>query len=575
MTKSDLSWRSQPEFAGSQACRKCHLDQFESHLETVHSRALEEVVAANEPPDATFDDPSTSRRYTTEHVGGQLFHEVNLLLPDGRAMRQTRFPVRYRIGSGHFGRGYLVAADGFLVESPISWFESTGKWGLSPGFEGLRQIPFGRTIPEGCLVCHSGHLERSTVSDLRMRIVEPAIGCERCHGPGQAHINRENSGTAREDRGDRAIVNPRRLPRRQAEAVCHQCHSQGDVRVAARGVRPEDFVAGELVDGYRHDYLLRLPRKAMQVVGHVGQLARSTCYLASETLTCVTCHDPHAPVAAEDRAGHYRSVCLTCHAESACRLSPSQRLEQRQNDCAACHMPKLDTEIPHAAFTHHQIGRHPLAAEPEAAEGGERLVALFDVDALSEGDRQRSLGLALREVLQIPRAAELSMPEKQQISLRAERILSALPEESIDAAVERALAVLYLMQGRVHEAEAAARRALNFANLDSSQKIGALNIIAGICLKQDRLTEAVEYFTELTRLRRNAEDWNGLGACQADLNNTEAAIRALESSRLIDPDSLTPCQILIGLHHSRGETAAEQRMREEVERLKARGTRAR
>jgi hypothetical protein len=47
--------------------------------------------------------------------------------------------------------------------------------------------------------------------------------------------------------------------------------------------------------------------------------------------------------------------------------------------------------------------------------------------------------------------------------------------------------------------EAAARRALNFTNLDSSQKIGTLNIIAGICLQQDRLPEAVEYFTVLTR----------------------------------------------------------------------------
>jgi hypothetical protein len=571
--EADLTWRSQPEFAGSQACRKCHADQYESHLETAHSRALQEVVPESEPPDATFDDPLAGRRYRVAHVDGQLVHEVSLLLPGGESQLQTRFPMRYRIGSGHFGRGYLAATDGFLVESPISWFETTEKWGVSPGFENPRSVPFGRTIPEGCLICHSGRVDRSTISDLRMRIVEAGVGCERCHGPGKAHVERETAG-ANDGASGRAIVNPRRLPRKQAEAVCHQCHRQGDIGVAARGARPAGFVPGEVVESYRHDYLLRTPRKAMQVVGHVGQLSRSACYRQSETLTCVTCHAPHLSIAPEDRADHYRSVCLTCHAESACRVALPQRLEQ-QNDCTACHMPRLDTDIPHAAFTHHQIGRHPLPAEPVVTGGAERLVALFDLEALSEGDRQRSQGLALRELLQTDKVSALSVVERQEIAARAEKLLTELPQESVDAAVERALAIIYRLQGRVHLAEAAAHRALLQADLNSSEKIGALNIIAGICMRQDRLSEAVAYFTELTRLRRSADDWNCLGACQADLNNSADAVRTLEMSRTIDPDSLTPCQMLVGLYRSRGDIAAEQRMLVEVERLKGRGKIAR
>jgi predicted CXXCH cytochrome family protein len=572
LTEADLKWQSQPEFVGSRACQKCHADQFESYFETAHSRALQEVVAADEPPDATFDDPAAGRRYHTEHADGQLFHETRMLLPDGTSCLQSRFPVRYRMGSGHFGRGYLVAADGFLLESPISWYNRTERWEVSPGFEDGRRNPFGRTVPEGCLFCHSGHVERSTVSSVRMRIVEPAIGCERCHGPGKEHVERELAGLRDDGVAHRAIVSPGRLPRRRVEAICHQCHLEGDIRVAARGAHPDRFLPGELVENYHHDYLLRTPRQAMQVVGHVGQLARSACYMHSETLTCVTCHDPHASVAPEDRTAHYRSVCLSCHTDSACRLTPSERQEQRQNDCAACHMPLLDTNIPHTAFTHHQIGRHPLKQKIDVTEGAERLVPLFDLDALSDGDRQRSLGLALREILTHAKAGGLSGPEREEIAARAEKMLIELPEEFVDSAVESSLAVLFRLQSRDGDAEVAARRTLEFEDLDTAPKIAALTVIAGICLDHNRLPEAARNFAELTRLWRNSEDWTCLGACLASLDDTDNAIRTLEKSRTIDPESLATCELLAGLYRSRGDTVAEERMRTEIDRLKRRGT---
>ncbi|MGE5193124.1 MAG: cytochrome c3 family protein, partial [Deltaproteobacteria bacterium] len=428
-TEVAVEWRVQPEFVGSQACRKCHPDQFESYLETPHSRALAEVVAADEPADAVFDDPATGRRYRTTRWDGELIHEVSLLLDDGTESLQTRLPVRYRFGSGHFGRGYLVATDGFLVESPISWFESRQAWALSPGFEGPNRMPFGRTVPEGCLFCHSGHVERSTLSDLRMRIIEPSIGCERCHGPGKVHVEQESAAAGERAAAQRAIVNPRRLSRKLSEAICHQCHLQGDIRVPGRDVHAEGFRAGEALEKYRQEYLIRKPRTAMQVVGHVGQLARSACYKNSDTLSCVTCHDPHAATAPEDRADHYRTVCLSCHQDEQCRLGLPQRMQERQNDCAACHMPSRATEMPHVAFTHHQIGKHPLEDETPPADSADRLVPLFDSAALSEPDRRRSLGLAWQELLISPKAGRMTRSEMLQIGRRAEQILTTLPAE--------------------------------------------------------------------------------------------------------------------------------------------------
>ena len=408
------------------------------------------------------------------HRGGRLIHEVSLLLADGSELLQTQFPVRYRFGSGHFGRGYLAQLNGFLVESPISWFESRQTWGLSPGFEGPNQLPFGRSIPEFCLFCHSGHFERSTVSDMRMRVIEPSIGCERCHGPGKAHLDQQAASHANNAVADgHGIVNPRRLTRKLAEAICHQCHLQGDVRVPARGRRAADFHPGEPLEKYRQEYAVRKPRAEMQVVGHVGQLAQSACYRASDALKCTTCHDPHTPIAPENRADHYRTVCLACHDDEACKLGFAERTDQRQNDCAACHMPSRPTEMMRIAFTHHQIGKHPLQEEPIPAAGDDDLlIPLFDMAALSEGDRQRSRALAWEDHF-VGSGASGDMPAlRRETGRRAEQLLKILPADYVDGAVEIALARLYYVSGRMTEAENAARRALKFVDLPTEPRSG-------------------------------------------------------------------------------------------------------
>jgi tetratricopeptide (TPR) repeat protein len=565
--RDNFEWRTQPEFVGSQACRKCHPDHFGSFLETAHSRSLVEVIPDSEPPDAEFDDSATGRRYRTSHSNGLLVHEVCSLREDGTEVPQSRFPAKYRFGSGHFGRGYLVVTNGFFVESPISWFESRSAWAISPGFEGPDRHPFGRVVPEGCLLCHCGQVDRSTVSDLRMRIVETAIGCERCHGPGRAHVEQEESGSANGQAVPRGIVNPANLSRKLSEAICHQCHLNGDIKVPGRDIHAESFLPGEPLEKYRQEYLIQKPRTAMPVVGHVGQLARSACYQKSDTLKCVTCHNPHAHVAAENRAEHYRNVCLACHEDQACRLGLPERKEQKQNDCTACHMPGQPTDMPHVAFTHHQIGKHPVPTETAPVDSLDRLVPLSDLSALSEGDRQRSQGLAWQELVISPKAGRMTRSELFQIWVRAEKMLTTLPREFVDPVVELGLARLYFVRGQKAEAEAAARRVLQFDNLGTEPQIGALAIVADACREQFRIAEAAGYFAELTRLRRNGQDWFYLGACEYELHHVEAALQALNMARVVDPDAAEPCTLLATIYREKKDLPSEKRLREEADRL--------
>src|SRR5262249_50750265 len=158
----------------------------------------------------------------------------------------TSTPVRYRVGSGHHARTYLCdPGDDFLLESPITWYASAKKWGMTPGFDKALHRSFSRQILENCLWCHAGQVQTNTASTMRMRIVEEAIGCERCHGPGEKHVESQLAGHASGEEALPSIINPRRLPRKLAEAICQQCHLQGDIQIGGRRVRAPEYRPGE------------------------------------------------------------------------------------------------------------------------------------------------------------------------------------------------------------------------------------------------------------------------------------------------------------------------------------------
>ncbi len=64
----------------------------------------------------------SGRAYRVYREGGQLHHEELLRSLEGQEIARVDLPVRYLIGSGHFSRSYFVEVDGFLKESPITWY---------------------------------------------------------------------------------------------------------------------------------------------------------------------------------------------------------------------------------------------------------------------------------------------------------------------------------------------------------------------------------------------------------------------------------------------------------------------
>lgn len=264
----------------------------------------------------------------------------------------------YVVGSGTNGLTFLVRRGDRLFEAPLSYYSKANKWDLSPGYE-YGDYGFSRSAPEGCILCHSGRAD--PVLDRRGAYRDPpfqelAIGCENCHGPGEAH--------ARNPKARGVIVNPAKLAPRLAENICMACHQTGDARVLQPGKTYQDFRPGQwLIDTVA---ILKVPadseeQRERDLLEHNASMQASRCFLQSGgKLSCLSCHDPHVQPQAAETATYFKAKCLACHTEQSCKLAFTVRKGTRSDDCVACHMPKRSLAvISHSALTNHRIPVRP------------------------------------------------------------------------------------------------------------------------------------------------------------------------------------------------------------------------
>ncbi|MBW3599210.1 MAG: hypothetical protein KY475_18310, partial [Planctomycetes bacterium] len=264
-------------------------------------------------------------------------------------------------------------------------------WDLSPGYSPHDHPRFSRRIDDGCLYCHAGrvHYEEAEdggrLSDIRYAepiFAEEAIGCERCHGPGERHVQ-FHSGVAAASLSD-SIVNPARLSPEKRESVCNQCHLLGQSVVPRSGRGFFDFRPGDALEDVYIVLSEAIPTEgAMRAVSQVEQMRASRCYQGSEgALGCISCHDPHSTPAPEQRAEFYRNRCYRCHKDEACAIDVvTRRQAPANNSCVYCHMPSEATrDVPHTALTDHRILRHGF----DPAEKAGALASPGESDRLAE-----------------------------------------------------------------------------------------------------------------------------------------------------------------------------------------------
>ena len=294
---------------------------------------------------------------------------------DGKETNIVEKQIDYVMGSGNHVRSYLNrTAQGTLVELPVSWYaEKGGYWAMSPGYDRANQEDFRRTIISECLSCHTSYPAPEQGSNLTTN--EPLFGdripegidCQRCHGPGRAHIEAAGSGHASPESIRAAIVNPAKLNRDRQLEVCMQCHLETTHfslpnEILRYSQQPFSYRPGEPLGDYEL-FFDHAPGTGyddkFEIVHAAYRLRKSACFQASQ-MTCTTCHNPHSIPRGEDAAEHYTAVCRNCHASAHASKMPAGA-----NSCVECHMPKRRPEdVVHAVMTDHYIQRRPPSHDP-------------------------------------------------------------------------------------------------------------------------------------------------------------------------------------------------------------------
>lgn len=168
------------EYAGSEKCGQCHRSHHEAWEQTYHKNV---VRNAKESPDAII-------AHFSERIEGF-----------------GREDVEYVIG-GHWYQRFMVKMGDDYYMLPKIWSVASHKWD-PVDVASWKRKPYSKQ----CKGCHA------TRYDPALRVeVEHQIGCEACHGPGNAHAR---SG------GAEKILNPSSLSPDDADLICASCHVRG------------------------------------------------------------------------------------------------------------------------------------------------------------------------------------------------------------------------------------------------------------------------------------------------------------------------------------------------------------
>jgi predicted CXXCH cytochrome family protein len=545
-------------YVGDSACKQCHAKIAATFSQHPMGRSLTPVAAAA----ATVGDEGSGRplftahglEYSIERRGGGLWHQETRRDPAGRVIARNEAEVKYILGSGSQGIGYLIDRDGALFQSPISWYVKEKKWDLAPGYEKLN-VHFDRPVASTCLYCHANRVQpvEGTINRYRQPIFQGhAIGCERCHGPGALHAQ----GPKIVDGRDTTIVNPASLAPALRDAVCEQCHLLGDRRVVKVDRREEDFRPGLPFDHFWGVFVPTAGTPEDRFVGQVEQMRESRCFQASEgALGCISCHDPHQRPDPVAQVGYYRQRCLECHADRGCGLEPSVRLARSAaDDCVGCHMPHAHrADIIHAVATDHRILRKPDTEDSAATASvtlrpGQLPLAFFrDHGKENEQDRAESdRDMAVALCRDGPMAASIALP-------LLEKWLASRPD---DLAAREARGFALDQLGRPKKSLAIFQSILDQEPRRESTLIGAV----GAAARSGRGDQAIASLRRAIAInpQRSAYHANLASLYFHDRNWSAAVASCLETLRL-SPVDLATRKLLVRCYLRLGDSDSARR----------------
>jgi predicted CXXCH cytochrome family protein len=330
-TAGDINATASAHYVGSAACQKCHEDIYARWSK---SRMANVVRDPRQHPDAFIADFSKPNPLLT-------FSKDDVAFVYGSRWKQRYFT---KIGDDYFPQ-------------PAQWDVTHGTWKRyfvpnNADWWAPLYPPDNFKRPTGplCDGCHSVNYDIATKT-----VSEWNVGCEKCHGPGSAHVDRPVRAT---------ILNPARFDYVHANDTCIQCHSQGRPLKNPIEGKYYDWPVGFHVGLNLRDFWQLEEHKLGETTfthfadgtAHKNRMqgndfVQSLMY--ARGVTCFSCHDAHG----NDNPGIVRekgnALCLTCHGSNSQNGPHAASIEQHTHhgagsagsECMSCHMPKIAETI--------------------------------------------------------------------------------------------------------------------------------------------------------------------------------------------------------------------------------------
>ncbi len=317
---------SQPKhYVGSEVCKTCHLEHYDSWKMTLHSRMTQDATANKDVIITELDEKKIREDFKKI--------EKKLKVPLDEIYIPKVDEIKYTIGS-QWKQRYVVEKNGDLYISPVQFNADQNR------FVNYHEHDWDkRPWLKKCAGCHT------TGVDLKKKtFVEPGVGCEACHGKGSWHAALPKS-KLYEKRN--TIINPAKLTMGVSVEICGSCHNRGKSKHVKGSSWPVGYEPGKSLESYyrsttfkdgdvKHVYANEFAK------GHHQQyLDWKMSKHAKEGVTCTSCHYSHEIGRGASRSQTYNKgskVCFECH-EQVNKKGP-HAIHSFAN-CVGCHMPRI------------------------------------------------------------------------------------------------------------------------------------------------------------------------------------------------------------------------------------------